>query len=293
MSKKKRGRKPANAAAPAPQNKQKKQEPAQPAEKPQGERVIEELFGSLNEPDIENDIAELGADDTVEEPAPAPKKSSGKGFFFCFAIFVVAMAIVGCVSTVRFVADSTSALLDKTSLKNEFAQFIFPVVVNDIPPFEKASELPETSVINCSIWNILLNKDTELYQKSEQPGELTIPEYDVAASCRELFGSSVSVVHQTVGTNEVRFTYDEENHVYRATKNMRYLTYAPTIISMTEDNGLYTLIVGYLPPTLATVAGLNGIEQTPEKYMEYTIEYWDDKMTLVSVRFSDYSSTAE
>ena len=218
MSKKKRGRKPANAAAPAPQNKPKKQEPALPAEKPQGERVIEELFGSLNEPDIENDIAELGADDTVEEPAPEPKKSSGKGFFFCFAIFVVAMAIVGCVSTVRFVADSTSALLDKTSLKNEFAQFIFPVVVNDIPPFEKASELPETSVINCSIWNILLNKDTELYQKSEQPGELTIPEYDVAASCRELFGSSVSIVRHKRGSlylrrGEPRLPRDKEYEI--------------------------------------------------------------------------------
>lgn len=290
MSKKKRGRKPANAGNTVPQNKPKKQAVNKPSEKPKGERVIEELFGSLNETDIENDIAELGGENVAEEPVAEPKKGSGKGFFFCFAIFVIVMAIVGCVSTVRFVADRTTELLDKTSLKNEFAQFIFPVVVNDIPPFEKASELPEASIINCSIWNILLNKNTELYQKPEQPGELTIPEYDVAASCRDLFGASVSIVHQTVGTNEIRFTYDEENHIYRASKNLRYLTYAPTIISMTEDNGLYTLIVGYLPPTLATVAGLNGMEQTPEKYMEYTIEYWDDKMTLVSVRFSDYKA---
>ena len=119
------------------------------------------------------------------------------------------------------------------------------------------------------------------------------------ASCRELFGSTVSLNHQTVGNAEVRFTYNEETHTYSANKNIRYLTYSPQIISMTEDGDVYTVIVGYVPPTLAELLGqllCFGVLHEgalPEKYMEYTISRWDGKDTLMSVRFSDYTPQTE
>lgn len=272
--------------------KKKNNTPAkQPQQKnPEAEsRVIDELFGNLGEPDIESDIAELGGTETEQsEPEKQPKSR----FYFVFAVIVIIMAVIGVISSVRFVAQITSNLLDNTSLKNEFASFIYPVVVNDIAPFEEPDEIPDSSKISCAIWNILLNQDTSEFQKDEN-NALTIPEYNVSASCRELFGSSVSLNHQTVGTAEVRFTYNEETHTYSASKNIRYLTYSPQIISMTSDGGVYTVIVGYVPPTLAAVAGTSGLTVMPEKYMEYTISRWDGKDTLMSVRFSDYSPQTE
>lgn len=252
-----------------------------------GERVIGELFGSLEEePDIESDVAKLGENHDLSAEA-TPEKPKRKRFFFVFAVFVIVMAIVGCISTVRTVVQITERLVDNTALKQELAQFIFPVVVNDIAPFESASDIPNSSKVTCAVWNILINKDTTNYEAST--GGLTIPEYDVMASCKEIFGTSAMLEHQTVGTAEVRFTYDEENHVYSANKNIRYLTYAPYIVSMEEsDNGTFKLIVGYLPPTVATVSGLAGVEASPEKYMEYTINRWDGKTTLLAVAFSDY-----
>lgn len=257
-------------------------------DKPQsGETVINQLFGTLeSETDIEGDIAALGSDSETKAVEEKPKK---RRFFFIFAIFVIVMAIIGCVSTVRFVSDFTGRLLDNTSLKNEFAQFIFPVVINDIPPFESASEIPNTVMVNSAIWNILINKDTSAYENGNNQA-LTIPEYDVMVSCREIFGSSVTMEHQTVGSTEVRFIYDEETHTYTASKNTRYLTYAPDIVDMTENQGIYTLTVGYLPPTVASVAGISGMEVEPEKYMVYTIERWNGKNTLLSVQYSDYDS---
>lgn len=292
MAKKKRGR-PQAAAAEQQAKKTNGAVTGAPQEEdkpvPAG-TVMSQLFGTLeSEPDIENDIAELGAE--LDDTIVAEEKPKRSRFFFCFAVFVIIMAIVGCVSTVRFVADSTAKLFDNTLLKNEFAQFIFPVVVNDIAPFENASEIPNSTKITCAIWNILINKDTEQYENANGMG-LTIPEYDVTAACKEIFGTSVSLEHQSVGSAEVRFTYDETNHTYAASKNIRYLTYAPTIVDMTESSGTYTLLVGYLPPTLASVAGINGMEVSPEKYMEYTIERWEGKNTLLSVRFTDESTTA-
>ncbi len=267
----------------------KKKTPAE--EQPQGEKIINQLFGSLEqEPDIETDITELG---TGGEAEAQPAEKTGKSrFAFGFAVFVIIMAIIGCISTVRYAVKLTGSLLDNTSLKNEFAQFIFPVVVNDIAPFENAEEIPDSSKISCAIWNILLNSDTAEFETSGSMG-LTIPEYNVSASCRELFGSTVSLKHQTVGTAEVRFTYDEEKHSYSASRDIRYLTYSPKIISITESDGFFTVIVGYLPPTVAAVAGVSGLQSQPEKYMEYTISRWDGKDTLMSVRFSDYKSQTD
>lgn len=247
--------------------------------------VINQLFGTLeSDTEIESNIAELGAE--AEQEAAAETKP--RRFFFIFAVFVIIMAIIGCFSTVRFAVDCTGNLMDNTSLKNEFAQFIFPVVINDIPTFENTSELRNTAMLNSAIWNILINKDTTPYENSGMMG-LTIPEYDVLASCREIFGSSVTLEHQTVGSAELRFVYDEENHTYSASKNTRYLTYSPVIIDMTESQGIYTLTVGYLPPSVAAVAGISGMETSPEKYMEYTISRWEGKNTLLSVRYSDYT----
>ncbi len=270
----------------------KKRNSAPKAKQQQAEKVINELFGSLeDEADIEDDIAELGGNDTAD-PEAVPEPVKKKRFFFGFAVFVIIMAIVGCVSTVRFAADMTGRMLDNTSLKNEFAQFIFPMVVNDIAPFDSIDEIPNTSKITCAIWNILITKDTTPYE--DGLGGLLIPEYDVMASCKELFGSTVVLEHQSVGTGEVRFTYDEEIHVYAAAKNIRYLTYAPQIVEMSEVDGNYQLIVGYLPPSLAAVSGVSGMEVSPDKYRLYTINRWEGKNTLLSVEFCDYvPDTAE
>ena len=271
----------------------KKKRHSAPKPKEQGEKVINQLLGSLDEEnDIEGDIAELGSTEADQAIPEIPEPVKKKRFFFGFAVFMIIMALIGCISTVRFVVNVTEDLVDNTSLKNEFAQFIFPVVVNDIAPFETVSEIPNTSKITCAIWNILIIKDTTRYE--DGMGGLSIPEYDVMQSCKEIFGSSITLEHQSVGTGEVRFTYDEEKHVYSANKNIRYLTYAPQIVNVTRSDDTYNLVVGYLPPALATVTGISGMDVVPEKYMEYTVNRWEGKNTLMSVAFSEYDpETAE
>lgn len=251
------------------------------------EDVIYELFGSMeSEPDIETDIAALGQlpDDDMRV-AGNPKKHR---FFFGFAIFVIIMAIIGTVSTVRFVINGIGNLVDNTSLKNEFARFLLPVVANDVAPFQNESEISNSAKVNCAIWNILVNKDPNIY-KGSAAGELLIPEYDVLVACKEIFGAGAAITHQSVGTVDTRFTYDADNHVYSCVRNLRYLNYAPRIVDMTESNGTYVLTVEYLPPSISMVAENLGIEVTAEKTMEYTVNRWDGKNTLMSIKFLNTS----
>lgn len=247
------------------------------------EDVINELFGAAdNDVDIESGIADLGqSPDDDMKIVRDPRKNK---FFFGFAVFVVIMAAIGCASSFRYISGAVRDIMDNTALKNEFTRFLLPVVANDIAPFENESEISNSAKVSCAIWNILVNKGTSEY-KLNDVGYYNIPEYDVNVSCKEIFGSGSNVTHQTVGTGDTRFRYDEGNHVYVCSSDMRYLNYSPRITEMTESNGTYVLTVEYLPPSFTMATDTIAIEVTADKTMEYTINRWDKKNTLMSVRF--------
>ena len=246
------------------------------------ENVLDELFGELGaQTEIEDDIADLGTeedDGTIVAENPVKHR-----FFFGFAIFVVIMAIIGMVASVRFVVNGIGSLMDNTSLKEEFTGFILPVVANDIAPFSNEGEISHSAKVGCAVWNILLNKDISAYKKTAD-GELIIPEYDVGVSCKELFGTNSEIIHQSTGTADTRFIYSEQNHIYTCTYNMRYLSYAPGIAKMEQNGGIFTLTVEYSPPSISVVSQNIGIQSEPEKTMTYTIWRDNGKNTLMSVK---------
>lgn len=252
------------------------------------EDVINELLGEVeNEPDIEieSDVANLGEDEETDvKIAPDNTPAKHQRAFFITAIFVIIMAVIGLISSIRFIVDGIGRLADNTALKNEFARFILPVVANDIAPFDNESEITNSSKISCAVWNILVNKDTSQYQVA-QSGGIIIPEYDVSVNCKELFGSGATLEHQTVGMGDTRFVYDEENHRYTCPKDLRFLNYAPKITAMTEDNGTYLLTVDYMPPSVTMAAEDLGLSVEADKTLQYTINRWDKKNTLMAVRF--------
>ena len=253
------------------------------------EKVINELLTSLSEEkdaeaDIETNIANLGIQ-SEEASAEAPKPHKKHRFFFAFAIIIIAMAIVGMVSSVVFLVEKISGAVNSNSLKEEFTRFLLPVVANDIAPFENENELSNSAKINCAIWNIMLNHDTSTYKLAET-GEFLIPEYDVEYSCKELFGTSSGLLHRSVGSSDMSFDYNSENHVYSCTKDLRYLSYAPVITEISQSNGIYTLNVEYYPPATRFLSENMGIEAKAEKSMKYVINRYDGKNTLVAVQFT-------
>lgn len=253
------------------------------------ENVLNELLGEVeDEPDIgiEDDIANLGEDpdsDVKTAEFGDDRDEKKRKAFFAVAVFVIVFAFIGLFASIRFIAKGIGDLADNTALKNEFARFILPVVSNDIAPFENESDIANSSKVSCAIWNIMVNKDTSSYKESPAGGFL-VPEYDVTVSCKEIFGTGATIEHRTVGSGDTRFTYDEENHVYTCTRDLRYLNYAPKIVDMKENNGTFVLKVEYMPPSITMVADGLGLTVDADKTLEYTINRWEKKNTLMSVR---------
>lgn len=254
-------------------------------------KIIGQLMGTLEEA-LDENIEEIDAAEFTEPEAPAKEKRhrAKQRLFFSLGVFVIVMAIIGCISTVSFVANLAHSIADNSSLKNEFAAFLYPVVASDAPTFDSVENIPNKTKINCAIWNIILNGENSTYEK--QNGYMTVPEIDVEQNVKFLFGTSITVEHQTVGDIELLFEYDSERKSYTVPESPRYIAYSPYITEISNVGESYTLTVGYLPPMVASVAGVENIEVNPEKYMQYKVTRVGNKCTLTSIMYTDGTDPA-
>jgi len=230
------------------------------------------------------DMAELTDELAVpEEPAANPEGFKRK-LLFLFGIVITLLAIVGLYSTVVFTSGKIRDFADNTQQKNEFAHFIYPIVICDPPPFNKTVKLRSDTLITASIWDIILYEDKSKYEADFDM--IIVPELDVEQHGTKLFGSGLSFEHQSIIGVDVQFYYDESIKSYRIPSNPKYFNYSPYIEDISRVGERYTLTVGYVSPTPAWLTLTSEEEPSPEKYMEYVVSKRGDEMTLLAIQES-------
>ena len=227
--------------------------------------------------DAAADISEA-ADIAPEEPGPVrPNK-----FYLVFAVFVIIMSVIGVISTVDFISDKVSDIANRTELKNEIALFLYPIVSVDPPDCDTVDELPSTIVVEAAIWRIILTGDNSNYERLYN-NYMYVPAVDVEYSVRSIFGNSVKIEHQTVGTMDIMFTYNQEMNSYLVPVNPHYTAYSPRVTEVTNIGELYTATVEYIPPSALAVEGIE-FENQATKTMVYTLSKSKNSATLHSIK---------
>ncbi len=244
-------------------------------ETPELEEMNEVLAGEPEDMSEENEPQDSDGE-AAEEPA-RPNR-----FYLVFAVFVIIMSVIGIISTVNFCAGIVSDIANRTELKNEIALFLYPVVSVDPPDCDKVEELPSTIIIESAIWRIILTGDNTNYEKLYNT-YMYVPAIDVEFSVRSIFGSSVSIVHQTVGTMDMSFTYIESTNSYLVPINPHYTAYSPRITELKNVGELYTVTVEYIPPSALAVEGIE-FETTAAKTMVYTLSKSKNSTVLHSIK---------
>lgn len=264
----KKQRKTGNRNYPTKTNENKQKKP----------NVLTQLKGSLENTEIVEHISH-------EQAEPVHTKTRRKSHFL-IGVFVLIMAVIGTIATVTSISKAIGSLADDASFKSELAKYIFPLVVNDAPAFETLEEMPESAIINCGVWNILLNNDLSGYETLGD--NVIIPQVDVEFNINKLFGSSAKYEHQTVGDLFLQFEYLPEQNSYSAPKQPRYMLYSPYIDNIEVVGETYTVTVGYIPPSLVIVHGDDEVtEPIAEKYMEFTIAISKDKKMIKALNYSE------
>lgn len=217
-----------------------------------------------------------------EEATEVVTEKRPNKFYLIFAVFIIIMSIIGVYSTVRFVADGITEIANQTSLKNEIALFIYPVVAVDPPAFTTVEEMPSSVAVESALWRIILTGDTSNYEKLYNT-YMYVPAVDVEFNIRSLFGNAVTITHQTVGSTGTAFTYNEDTNTYLVPISPRYTAYSPVITEISNVGELYTVRVKYMPPTALAIEGIN-LQEGATKEMEYTLSKSKNSMTLHSIK---------
>lgn len=243
--------------------------------------IIDMLDSALDE-----DISEISEMSELEEGGnEAVKPKSKSAFHFIVGLIFIILAAIGLISTVDFVSDKVKSIIDNTEQKNEFAKFIYPVVICDPPGFDATTKLKNETIISAAVWDIILYEDKSRYELDFD--YLIVPEVDIEQHAAKLFGSGLTINHMTIASADISFYYDEEISSYRIPENPKFFTYSPYIESISKVGESYTLTVGYVSPTPAWLTLTSDEAPSPEKYVDYVVQKRGTSYTLVAIKQSE------
>ncbi|MCH5200931.1 MAG: hypothetical protein J1F60_08210 [Oscillospiraceae bacterium] len=253
-------------------------------------KVLDSLEGSVTDVEEELEESEEPEEKEGEEAAfdPSAPMLKNRRFFFAVGVITIALAIVGLVTTVRFCISLIGDIANQTALKNEFAVFLYPMVITDGPAFDSVADAPDSVVINAAIWRIIMNGDTEKYENDGT--NMTVSQIDVESSVTALFGYGANVEHQTVGVGSNVFEYNAASKSYFVPLDPNYNTYWPRVSEISSVGELFTVTVEYMPPSMFATEGMD-YQLEPDKVMVYTVSRTASSMTINSLRY--YQETAE
>lgn len=247
-------------------------------------KVLSGVAGSLEEA-FSEDINEINEDDVIVVDVPK-RRSSEKGrkaVAFTAGLLTIIFAVIGLITVITGVAGLVSDIANQTSLKNEFTLYLYPVTATDPPSFEDVSTLPNTTIIKAAVSKIMLTGDMSNYE--EDSGVIYIPEFDIETVAKSIFGSGITITHQTVGHVDDLATYITEKKAYEVSSSERVPNYYPVITSLSNVGETYTLSVEYHTPSVS-IPGLVR-EHQASKRMTYVITKSGDKKTITSISLEE------
>ena len=245
---------------------------------------IKKMFDSALNEDKE-EMAELTAEEPVPEMPASPAVDRSK-LYFLLGLAAAFFAVIGIISTVMFSVEKIREFTDNTQQKDDFARFIYPVVICDPAPFDETMRMHNDTILSAAIWDIILYEDKSKYVQDFD--YITVPEVDVEKHAVKLFGEGLSLSHNSLLNNEVKFYYVEELKSYRIPAKPRYFTYSPLVESIEREGENYTLTVGYISPTPSYFAlNTENDTPTPDKYVEYVVNKHGEEYTLIAINISD------
>lgn len=189
--------------------------------------------------------------------------------------------VVGVIASVRFVVDTTKNIVDSTELKEELAYAVFPLVIVDAPEFDSPESLDSSVIIASSIWRLILDADMGTYIKDDVGG-ITVPDADVEYYVRELYGSSVQIIHQTIPDASVEMSYSADSKSYLVESTPVLLPYTPRVDEVQRSGDIYTIRVNYILPDVTW--NLSGAyrNEVVEKVMQFTLKKADGHYQVLS-----------
>lgn len=209
-------------------------------------------------------------------------KKKNRNKFIVIGAIIFVLCCVGFYNISSFIYINVNNIVTGKNKIIEYENFIAPVVLMDVVPFESVDKLDEKIRLQVGIWSLVTNKKTENYKTTES-GQTLIPAVDIEAECAKIFGPNQKFTHESFADYQSQFYYDESTQSYKLPITGR-VGYIPQISKVERDNHLTKLTVNYIPPqTWSGDAKGNKLEPTSDKTLYYFLDKKGDNKFITKI----------
>lgn len=252
-------------------------------------RFVKLLRGALEE--NVDEMAVLTALPAPDGPTLTRGQRTKKRLYFCMGVLFFVAAIWGLFSLGSLAVGKMRSFASNESQTEALEEYLAPLVLMDITPFSSVDALDDEQIITAAIWDFIMYGDFAKYEQTL--GVVTVPAVDVDVFAAKLFGSGLTINHQTVGAGDLRFYYSEDIKSYNIPTAPAFYSYMPRIERLEKDGATYTLDVAYALETPQWQQAAGGLES--EKTARYVVEETEDGYCVRAVEriAGDASSDAQ
>lgn len=224
----------------------------------------------------------------------AAKKTHIGSFFFGFVL--LCFAAFGIYKAGSFAAAKVNELRNGGAKFSEYETFLEPFVVVDPAPFDDISGAEQIDLLDAAVSALIYESDKmNTYDVFE--GEVTgllVPQQDVEAYFKRLFGTEVTLTHQSVADSFYNVIYNSEKRAYIIPITSVDPIYTPKVYDMERTGSSVTLTVGFIGGSeWAQLENGSYTAPDPVKYMKITLREDADGYHIGSLRSSDSAETAD
>lgn len=242
---------------------------------------------------ILNESSEEIAKEKAEEPEPdedddaeiyeSRPEGAKKAFSAVFGVIVFVFAVIGLISVVGFGIKYIRSFTDGGNKQAEFIEAVYPAVIMDIEAFQNGNDLPSSQVITASVWKLIMSGDIERYDRTFDI--ISVPAVDIEAVATKLFDTEFySLEHQTVGSGDLKFYYNEESKTYNIPARPMLFSYRPSISALSKDGDIYTVEVNYIQEQPSFMEENSRFDSDISKTVKFRLKLQDNDYSILSMQ---------
>ena len=176
------------------------------------------------------------------------------------------------------------------SRQSEFATAVYPAVIMDIEAFQNGNELSSKQIITASVWKLIMSGEIDKYEKTFDI--ISVPAVDIEAEAVKLFDTEfASLEHQTVGSGELKFYYNEETKVYNIPSEPLLFSYKPNVTALSKDGDIYTAEVEYIREKPSWMQNDSRYDTEASKVVKFRLKSDGDDYSILSMEIIKLNQT--
>lgn len=205
------------------------------------------------------------------------------------------LALIGLFTVLGWVIGLVRSALDDSSLRDEYHDRLYGMVMLDPVAFDDVSTVDEGVFKQAAIWGTVYQVQNsggslDQYERDPDTGSALIPALEIDTYISNLLGPDYQVTEGSFSTSEFVYQYDEEKQAYYVPVTSSVALYTPTVEMISQKDGERIVTVGYVPTAANNTTGeLSLMAPTePTKYMDYVFTRGENRQWyLTALRESD------